>query len=315
MITAPKVLLLCSGRLAVPMLHQLTSEGLLAAIAVSDTDPKAVQLLQQQTVSLRCPFHTLDKEDLSASLARLCEAYQPTAVFVIGFPWRIPEALLSVPPRGFLNFHGGLLPELRGPDPIFEAIRRELPETALSVHLMDAGWDTGPVVCEDRFALPSHLTHGLLSTQLAYRCAQSLPALLDYLQQRIPYARPQTDISVRYFPRVTTAELYIKWATQPANAVAALIRACNPVYGGAATMANGWTFRIVEAAVPPNATHTAAAGTLLALDETQGALIQCCDGALLQARVIGTDEGYFPASRLHEFGLVPGICFHAPAAV
>lgn len=313
MSTSPKILLLCSGRLAVPALHQLAALGALAGVAVPYTDPKASSLFQQLTLSLDCPFHTLSRDGLTAQLSELHARYGPDAVFVIGFPWRIPESLLSLPAHGFFNFHGGPLPDLRGPDPLFEAIRQELAETALTIHRIDAELDAGPVVYEDYFPLAAGITHGLLSTQLALRSAQAIPVLLERIRQRTLSFHPQSPASGGYYRRAAPADLYIRWQSQRASAVEALIRACNPVYGGAAVVMGGWTLRLTDAAVLAGVSHNALPGTLLELSVERGALIQCLDDAVLQVFVIGTDEGYFPAFRLHHFGLAPGCLFESPS--
>ncbi len=307
-----KIVVLCSGRLAVPSLHHLAASGLLAGIVAPDTDPQATILLQQLAYSLHCPFYSASRMNLPQLLIEIGRLYQPDVAFVLGFPWRIPAESLTVFPHGFLNFHGGLLPELRGPDPIFEAIRQERTETALTIHQMEAGWDTGPIVYEDRFALPDDTTHGLLGTQIAFRSAQSIPTVLQCLNQNQFSPKPQPIANARYYHRVSPAALYINWSVLSANAITALVRACNPVYGGAATIAGSWTFRILDASIVPHSTHTAQPGMLLALDQVQGAFIQCLDEQVLQIRMIGTDEGYFMAAKLHEFGIRAGTLLTFP---
>ena len=53
--------------------------------------------------------------------------------------------VLSHPRTGFLNAHPGLLPEYRGVDPVCWALHRGDPLGA-TVHLMDEGIDTGPIL-------------------------------------------------------------------------------------------------------------------------------------------------------------------------
>lgn len=61
------------------------------------------------------------------------------------FPRRIPVKLLQVPRRGFLNVHPSLLPHYRGPSPLFWQLRAGESRTGVTVHWMDAEFDTGPV--------------------------------------------------------------------------------------------------------------------------------------------------------------------------
>lgn len=53
--------------------------------------------------------------------------------------------VLSQPRIGFLNAHPGLLPEYRGVDPVCWSLHRGDPQGA-TVHFMDEGIDTGPIL-------------------------------------------------------------------------------------------------------------------------------------------------------------------------
>ena len=69
-------------------------------------------------------------------------AHRPDAVVVACFPWKLPGALLGVPPLGCLNVHPSLLPAGRGPEPVFWTLRRGERRTGATVHLMNAGLDS-----------------------------------------------------------------------------------------------------------------------------------------------------------------------------
>jgi folate-dependent phosphoribosylglycinamide formyltransferase PurN len=69
-------------------------------------------------------------------------------------PWKVPAALRDALPGGVLNIHPSLLPALRGPEPVFHAYRNGLAETGVTVHQMDAGWDSGPVLARERVPIP-----------------------------------------------------------------------------------------------------------------------------------------------------------------
>ena len=83
-----------------------------------------------------------------ASLPALLAAARPDLVVCTGFPWKIPPAALAVPPLGWLNGHPSLLPRHRGPVPVAWAIRNGEEEIGLTVHRMDAGLDTGPILAQ-----------------------------------------------------------------------------------------------------------------------------------------------------------------------
>jgi len=95
----------------------------------------AEKLLIQQPRTLRAP-------DTLAALTGL----RPDLIVVAAYGLILPPAVLELPPNGCINIHGSLLPGHRGAAPIAAAILAGDAETGVSVMLMDAGVDTGPVL-------------------------------------------------------------------------------------------------------------------------------------------------------------------------
>src|SRR5215471_6713061 len=76
-------------------------------------------------------------------------AYQPDVICVACFSQRIPRTVLDIPRLGCLNVHPSLLPANRGPEPLFWTFREGSQHTGLTIHLMDEGMDTGPIVAQE----------------------------------------------------------------------------------------------------------------------------------------------------------------------
>ncbi len=81
-------------------------------------------------------------------------ALAPDVGCVACFNRRLPPALLDVPRAGILNLHPAPLPRFRGPAPLFWTFRAGLTDTAVTVHLMDEGLDTGPILGQAQVRLP-----------------------------------------------------------------------------------------------------------------------------------------------------------------
>lgn len=79
---------------------------------------------------------------------------RPDVGCVACFSRRLPQALLELPARGFLNLHPSLLPFFRGPEPLFWTFRAGLTESGTTVHVMDDGLDTGPILRQADVRLP-----------------------------------------------------------------------------------------------------------------------------------------------------------------
>jgi methionyl-tRNA formyltransferase len=108
-------------------------------------------------------------------------AIAPDLIVVACFPWRLPVWLRALPTAGCVNIHPSLLPDGRGPEPVFWTFRRGLTETGVTLHLMDEGFDAGPIVAQRRQAIPDDATLESLERDLARLGVQllidTLPAL------------------------------------------------------------------------------------------------------------------------------------------
>ena len=83
-----------------------------------------------------------------SSIAPLLRSVEPDLVVCLGFPWKVPQDALAVPPLGWVNGHPSLLPRHRGPTPVAWAIRNGDEEIGITFHRMDAELDTGPILAQ-----------------------------------------------------------------------------------------------------------------------------------------------------------------------
>jgi methionyl-tRNA formyltransferase len=67
----------------------------------------------------------------------------------------VKKELLSIPSIGMLNRHNALLPKNRGRLTPFWVLFKEEKETGVSIHFVDEGMDSGPIVVQERFAVDS----------------------------------------------------------------------------------------------------------------------------------------------------------------
>ena len=111
---------------------------------------------------------------LDAAAVAGIAAHAPDAIVAACFPWRLPNVLLALPPLGCLNVHPSLLPLGRGPEPVFWTLRRGERRTGVTVHGMDTGFDTGPILGQTAIAVPD----GIDGRDLEYRLAELGGALL-----------------------------------------------------------------------------------------------------------------------------------------
>lgn len=199
-----------------------TSQAVLsAAPAVRELRPPAdpsprpaslAALLARSIVELAwergIPVYEVARFD-AAALATIA-AHAPDLLAVSCFPLRFPRALLALPPLGVLNVHPALLPRGRGPGPLFWAFRERDPERAgaggVTVHLMDDGLDSGPIVAQERVPLTDSMGGGELELQLAARGAALLGKAVAALAQGSATPRPQDEALATVYPAPVVAD-------------------------------------------------------------------------------------------------------------
>ena len=82
----------------------------------------------------------------------------PDVACVACFNKRIPTSLLALPRHGFLNVHPSLLPQFRGPAPLFWTFRAGIQNTGVTVHVMDEELDTGDIAQQTPLTLPDGIS-------------------------------------------------------------------------------------------------------------------------------------------------------------
>ena len=104
--------------------------------------------------------------------------YNADLYIVAAFGQILPQEVLDLPRFGTLNIHASLLPKYRGVSPISEAILHGDTETGVTIMLIDAGIDTGPILLKRSIPLSEDETTGSLTSKLADLGAQALLEVL-----------------------------------------------------------------------------------------------------------------------------------------
>lgn len=203
----------------------------------------------------------LRREEAVAALAAW-----PAEVYVVAaFGLILPQRVLDLPPRGSLNIHASLLPRWRGAAPIQAAIRAGDARSGVSLMLMDAGLDSGPVLARRAWRLAPDETAQSLHDRLAPLGADLLiEKLPDWLEGRLE-PQPQDESAVTLAPQLRKEEGRIDWSL-PAEAIERQIRAFTP-WPGSHTDWNGRQLKILQAGVVAG---SAAPGQVIPLTDGLG---------------------------------------------
>jgi len=311
LINEVKALILCNNPIAVPGIKEFLFFGKVGAIGIPKKNKEMKDILERMMADSGVPLLLLDKNDYKEKIVQAIQQNQVTVGLMMTFPFMITPEILALPARGFINFHYGLLPQCRGPHPILWHLLNNDAEAGVTVHKVDEGIDTGPVILQEKIPIAYNDTYGTLQSQLAFLAAKQAANLLKILSYgTILPAVPQDETKARYFEMPTAADLTINWAEMSAQKIERLVNACNPWNKGAGTSISDWGVGITEVEVLEDCTNIEIeAGYIIACNRNDGLIVKTSDNKQLKLNILFTNEGFFSGGRMAEMGLKPGMQF------
>ncbi len=187
----------------------------------------------------------------------------------------LPQQLLDIAPRGAINVHASLLPRWRGAAPVQRALLAGDEVTGVSIMLMDAGLDTGPVLLQERIPVSNSDTAGTLTDRLAELGGRLVVRAVEALETGALRPVPQPAEGVMYAPKPDRREFRVDWR-EDAVKVDRRVRAFNPAPGAGARL-RGVDLKIWSCTV---AAGKGEPGEVLGTDEG-GLRVACGEGALI----------------------------------
>ena len=188
---------------------------------------------------------------------------QPDFIVVAAYGQILPPAVLEIPRLGGINIHPSLLPRYRGASPVPAAILAGDDFTGVSIMLMDAGLDTGPLLAQAQLSLSPADTAGSLTEKLSRLAARLLPEILTRRARGEIIPRPQDEAKATFTRPIVKEEGELDWS-RPALEISRRVRAFRP-WPGAYTRWRGKRLEIVAAVSLPSAAP-AAVGQVVVLD-------------------------------------------------
>ena len=150
---------------AIPTLNWLLHSGHEVSVIITQPDRPAGRgrLLRQSVVADWAQEHQIPVLKPESSDELLGKIEHLELVLTIGYGVLLPESILSLPKKGFLNLHFSLLPAYRGAAPAQRALHNGEEVTGVTVFQLDKGMDTGPIFSQESIAIdPSWRSFELL---------------------------------------------------------------------------------------------------------------------------------------------------------
>lgn len=161
---------------------------------------------------------------------RLLERLQPDLVIAACYPWRLSNRARAASRCGVLNIHPSLLPQGRGPDPVFWMYRHGARDAGVTVHLMDGGLDSGPILAQQRIPVTEEQDAVTLEQLLFETGARILTSLIPQIMAGHAEVTPQDDLAATYQPAPAMRDWIIS-PLLPAAWAWRFVRGVAPLHG------------------------------------------------------------------------------------
>ncbi len=184
-----------------------------------------------------------------AEAAEQLAGFCPDVIVVAAFGQILPQSVLDIPKYGCINIHPSLLPRFRGASPVAAPILAGDEFTGVSVMLMDAGLDTGPVLSRAQIPISVQDTTGSLTARLFQLAAWLLQDVLVGWFRGELALQPQNEAEATYSSSITKEEGEIDWHL-PAVDIWRRVRAFQP-WPGCYTRWQGKQLKVIGAVSLP----------------------------------------------------------------
>ena len=214
----PSVIFFGSGPVASRSLSLLLGEFTIEAVI---TKPATKE--QMAACAPGVPVYAVEnKKELSGLIQNA--RFKSELGILIDFGILVAQDVIDAFPRGIINSHFSLLPQWRGADPITFSILSGQPKTGVSLMLLSAGMDEGPLLAQATLDISPDMTTPMLTVRLIELSHNLIQATVPkYLIGAIkPTPQPEADPS--YSRKISKDDGLIDWK-KPADQIEREIRA------------------------------------------------------------------------------------------
>ncbi|MDG4658364.1 phosphoribosylglycinamide formyltransferase [Ectobacillus antri] len=106
------------------------------------------------------------KEAFETDILEQLRAHQIEWIFLAGYMRLIGTVLLEAYKGRIVNIHPSLLPAFPGKDAVGQALEAGVKETGVTIHFVDEGMDTGPVIAQAPVPIEPSDTHKSLHQKI-----------------------------------------------------------------------------------------------------------------------------------------------------
>ena len=208
----------------------------------------------------------------------------------------VPDEMIEISTKGGINYHPSLLPKYRGGSAMNWAIIGGESETGVTIHQIDAGVDTGPIILQEKVTIdPDDTLKSLYFKKLYPLGIQMIADAVRLTREESVIPVPQDHSQASFQPVIKETDVIIDW-TRSTKTVYNLIRGSNPS-PGATTFLRGEKLKIWEG--KPYSSN-GQPGEIIEIKTDQGFVVATGGGAILAQRVQYRITGKISANEFTE---------------
>ncbi|MGI8999810.1 MAG: methionyl-tRNA formyltransferase, partial [Candidatus Limnocylindria bacterium] len=235
-----RIAFLGTGAFGVPLLRRVAqlADDL---VVLSQPDRPAGRRLQMRATPVTAfarehGISVMTPDRLRSPQAReALSSYAPDGLVLVAYGQLVPQDLLDVAKRPPLNVHPSLLPRHRGAAPVAGTILAGDREAGVTLMVMTAELDAGPIVRRWSVSLDGRETTPELESSLADLAAEAVPPELERWAAGRIDPEPQNDAMATHVHPFTRTDGWIDWH-RSAVEIDRQVRALQPWPGAWTTM-------------------------------------------------------------------------------
>ena len=247
-----KIIFMGTPMFAVPILKKLYQNGYQVSVVYTQP-PKKSNRGQQLNISpvhgisetlgidVRSPSYLKDNQEEINFIKNL----NADLAIVVAYGKIIPNEILSLTKKGFINIHASLLPKWRGAAPIQRSIMNLDKETGISIMRIINELDAGPVSKNYKISISDNDNFLTLSEKLSSLASEKLLENIDdILEDKVTFY-DQNNLEATYAKKILKSEGKINW-NETGEKIIGKINGLNPI-PGAWFIYNGERYKILKA--------------------------------------------------------------------
>ena len=260
-----KIVFMGTPLFAVPILKSIFQKGYEIPLVYTQPPSKSnrgyklskspIQIFcEENNLSIRTPenFNKIEDEK------KVLEKIEADMALVVAYGQILPESILNVCKKGFINIHASLLPKLRGAAPIQRSIMNLDNETGVSIMQINEKLDQGKVYSQHKIKINKDDNAEDLSLKLSNLAAKKIVDDIEGIFENKKKFFEQDHSKATYANKIKKEEGRIDWNDQ-AEKIIGKINGLYPV-PGAWFYFDGIRYKILKASISKN---SATPGTVI----------------------------------------------------